>query len=134
MGESCFITGRIISGVRQAAYFTGLDWVQEQCMKKLGFKPYPGTLNLEISDECFPMIETLRRAEGVPLIPPDPQFCEARVWPLVIHGIVGAIIIPAEDVNVHGKRVIEILAPVKLKDALQVDDGDTLSLEIKGRG
>lgn len=134
MGKDWVITGKIISGVRKGAYFTKLDWVQTQCMKKLGFRPYPGTLNLEISEDYLPVIEALKREESVKLIPPDPQFCEAKVLPLSMGDITGAIIIPAEDVRVHGKNTIEILSPIKLKDALNVDDGDTLTLEIKRSG
>ena len=57
MGKDWVIKGKIISGVRKGAYFTPLDWVQTLCMKKLGFRPYPGTLNLEISEDYLPVIE-----------------------------------------------------------------------------
>lgn len=131
MRDEWVLNGKVVSGVRKAAYFTQLGWVQEQCAEKLGFRPYPGTLNLEISEESFPIIEALQKEEGVELIPPDPEFCTAKTMPLSIGHITGAIIIPAEDVRVHGKNVIEVISPLRLKDALRVDDGDPVTLTVK---
>ena len=44
----------------------------------------------------------------------------------------GALIIPAEEVRVHGERIVEVIAPLRLKDALNVDDGDEVTLVIDG--
>jgi CTP-dependent riboflavin kinase len=131
MDKNRTLVGKIVSGVRQAAYFTQLDWVREQCREKLGFEPWPGTLNVEFSEDFLPLIEALREEEGVMLIPPDPRFCAAKVRPCSMGDISAAIVLPAEDVNVHGKRVIEIIAPLRLKDALGLDDGDSLELALK---
>jgi len=46
-------------------------------------------------------------------------------------GVNGAIIAPAEDVRVHGKNIIELIAPTCLKDAMDVDDGDEIMLVAK---
>jgi CTP-dependent riboflavin kinase len=129
------ISGRIVSGAGKAAFFTQLDWVREQSLDKLGFIPYPGTLNLEVSEEDISALEALQKSyKGVCLIPPDPQFCEARVWPVCVSKVSGALIIPAEDVRIHGRHVIEILCPVRIKDVLSVDDGDLLTVEFDETG
>jgi CTP-dependent riboflavin kinase len=122
------ITGRIVSGVKKGAFFTQLDWVQEQCRQKLGFKPYPGTLNLEIAQETIPVVEGLRQGQGMELVSPDANFCSGLVYPVSVMGVSGAIIAPAEDVSVHGKNIIEIIAPISLKEALDVKDGDEIML------
>ena len=133
MNKDMTIQGKIVSGVRKAAFFTQLDWVQNQCRDKLGFKPYPGTLNLEIDEETLSAIEALKKEEdGVCLTPVDPQFCEAVVWAVSVGDFPGALIVPSEDVRVHGKHIIEILSPVGLKESLKVNDGDTLTIELKG--
>lgn len=132
MDQDHILTGMVMSGVGKAAFFTQLDWVQEQCAKALGFRPYPGTLNLEVPQEALSILLALREEEGIPLVPPDPAFCAARTLPVRIGGIQGAIIIPAEEVNVHGTRIIEILAPVRLKDSLGLEDGDSVTLVVQG--
>ncbi|MGD9075837.1 MAG: CTP-dependent riboflavin kinase [Desulfobacteraceae bacterium] len=131
MQNEWVLNGKVVSGVRKAAYFTQLDWVQEQCMEKLGFRPYPGTLNVEMSEESLPIIEALQKEQGIELIPPDTEFCAAKAMLLSLGSISGAIIIPAEDVRVHGKNIVEVISPLRLKEALQVDDGDSLTLIVK---
>ncbi len=131
MDKNWVLIGKVVSGVKQAAYFTQLDWVQEQCMEKLGFRPYPGTLNLELSEESLPIIDALQKEEGVTLIPPDPKFCIAKALPVSSGEASGAIIIPSEDVNVHGKNIVEVMAPIMLKKALDVKDGDSLTFIVK---
>jgi len=124
------ITCKIVSGVKQGAFFTQLDWVQEQCLQKLGFKPFPGTLNLEIAHENMRIIEALQAQEGIELVPPDSNFCAGFVFPISIEGISGAMVAPAANVRVHAKNIIEIISHLRLKDALGVEDGDWVTLTI----
>ena len=128
--EQLQITGRIISGAGEGAYFTQIDWVLQQCDEKLGFKPYPGTLNMEIAEEYIHAIEVLDQQKGIELISPDPKFCNAKVFQVSLGNISGAIILPEEKVRVHPKNIIEIIAPLNLKASLKVKDGDSLKINI----
>lgn len=123
--------GKIVSGVGKAAQFTRLEWVQDQCERRLGFRPYPGTLNLEVGQEEIVFLDALFAARGILLTPPDPRFCEARALPVAVGNIGGALILPDEKVRVHGPAIIEVLAPVKVKEALQVNDGDFLRVRFR---
>lgn len=58
------MSGVIVSGAVQAAYFTGLEWVQEQCGEKLHFFPYAGTLNIRVDVECLFSLKELQREEA----------------------------------------------------------------------
>jgi CTP-dependent riboflavin kinase len=122
------LTGKIVSGAGQGAFFTELDWFQEQCRQKLGFKPYPGTLNIQISADKIPAIERLENAGGAEFIPPDATFCSGKAFPVSIEGVHGAIIMPAAEVRVHGKDIVEIIAPINLKEKLGVADGVCVTL------
>jgi len=124
------ITGKIVSGSNQGAFFTQLDWVQEQCLTKLGFAPWPGTLNLEIQVDHAAVIEELKAAKGLELVSPDSNYCSGHVFPVSIEGLPAAVVIPAEDVRVHAKNIIEIISPEMLKGALGVKDGDQVTITI----
>ena len=124
------LNGKIVSGVKQGAFFAQLDWFQEQCREQLGFKPYAGTLNLEISTDDVPKIEALEKEAEIEFIPPDSTFCSGKAHPVMLEGIRAAIVFPAAEVRVHGKNVIEIISDLKLKDALKVDDGNFVTLTI----
>ena len=130
MLKDWIIAGKVVSGAGEGANFTQINWVQEQCNERLGFKPYPGTLNLEISREYIPIIESLNREEGVELISPDPKFCNAKAFAVSLGDISGAIIMPDEKVRIHAENIIEIIAPLKIKASLNVGDGDFISVAI----
>lgn len=122
------ITGKIVSGAGKGVYFTQIGWVQQQCHQKLGFKPYPGTLNLEIALDDLPKIVTLGQKNGVELISPDPKFCNAKAFAVKLGKINGAIIMPEEKVRIHAENIIEIIAPLNIKATLNVKDGALLSI------
>jgi CTP-dependent riboflavin kinase len=130
MSNKLLLNGKIVSGLKQGAFFTQLDWFQEQCLEKLGYTPYPGTLNIEISVEDIPEAAVIEQKAEIEFIPPDSTFCSGRAYPVDIEGIRAAIIMPAEEARVHGKNIIEVISEVKLKDALELDDGDSVELTL----
>ena len=130
MNDPLKITGKIVGGAKQGAFFTQLDWVQQQCLDKLGFAPWPGTLNLEIPMDRVAVIEELMVKEGMELVSPDSNYCSGHVFPVSIEGIPAAIVLPAEDVRVHAKNIVEIISPEMLKESLNVKDGDWVTFAI----
>ncbi len=130
MVEDLIIRGKIVSGAGEGVYFTQIDWVQRQCHQKLGFKPYPGTLNLEIALNDLPKIAAMGQKNGVELISSDPRFCNAKAFAVKLRKINGAIIIPEEKVRIHAENIIEIIAPLNIKATLNVKDGALLNVVI----
>ena len=130
MTDQFEIKGKIIGGAKQGAFFTQLDWVQEQCLDKLGFAPWPGTLNLEIPMDAVAVIEELKATKGLELVSPDSNYCSGHVFPVSIEGLPAAVVLPAEDVRVHAKNIVEIISPEMLKDTLDVKDGDQITITI----
>ncbi len=123
-----YFTGRIVTGTGEATFFTQLDWVREQCAQKLGFTPFPGTLNIDISLQNITNMETFLTDKVVELQSPDPKFCSALIVPANLEGIPAAILFPAEETRVHGRNILEILAPVSVRKILQKKDGDLSSI------
>ena len=128
MKKEWTITGKIVSGVGQGAFFTQLVWFQSQCRDKLGFEPFPGTLNLEISLDDVKRIESFEQEADIEFVPPDSEFCSGKAFQVVVEGVPAAVVIPAAEVRVHGKNIIEVISDRRLKDALNVDDGDSVTL------
>jgi CTP-dependent riboflavin kinase len=124
------ITGRVESGRRQAAWFTRLEWVQAQCLEKLAFRPFPGTLNLRVDPAFSASAAKWRQTPGPALIPPDDGFCRAKILPARVAHIPAAVILPPESHNVHDDMVLEVLAPLSLKEALGLADGDRLTVTL----
>lgn len=122
------LQGRVTTGAQTASCFTQLDWVQEQCSEKLGFKPFPGTLNIEIGIDYFPVIAELQDADVIELVPEESGGCAGRVIPVSIGNIRGAIISPEGGANIHGENIIEVIAPVGLRESLHLNDGHIVTL------
>jgi len=123
-----FLTGIIQSGAGKGATFTQLDWVVAQCRRMLGYEPFPGTLNVRVNDKNTESLEDFLEETDFELVPEDPAFCTARVKKITVNGIPAAVILPSEDVRIHEKRVIEIVAAFSLKEALGLGDGDCVIL------
>ncbi|MCP4297921.1 MAG: DUF120 domain-containing protein [Proteobacteria bacterium] len=124
------IQGKIQTGRGEAAYFTELDWVKHQCLDKLGFTPYPGTLNVKIAQNDVQQVKVVEHSVKTELVPPDPQFCSACIIPCTIEGILAAIVIPAEEVRIHGSDILELIAPVQIRDSLSRGEGDTIHISL----
>ena len=135
----CKIHGIIFSDLGQASMFMRLDWVQEALRKTLGFAPYPATLNVRPSgpEDARVWEEVQRDVVGVPLSPVEGGFCSARLYRISMRSLAGgdervngAVLLPA--VADYPRDKIEIVAPVRLKQALGLKDGDCLDLEFSG--
>lgn len=129
-GKEAVIRGKVVGGVRKASYFTQLDWVQGQCLEKLGFRPYPGTLNLEVDEESLRVLEAMKEEDSVVLVPPSKDFCTAHTLPATMGSVEGAILMPEERVMVHGRTTVEIIAPLRLKDVFGLQEGDMLTVRV----
>lgn len=131
------LNGVIFSDLGQASYFMALEWVQQALKEKLGFAPYPATLNLRPAgmDDSKVWEQVHREMQGVELPPPRSGSCSAQIFFVDIaragdgreKAIKGAVLLP--DVADYPKDKIEVVAPVRLKEALGVVDGDQLTLE-----
>jgi CTP-dependent riboflavin kinase len=124
------ISGILMSGSRKAAFFTQLEWVKILFRNLLGFDPYPGTLNLQLSGEDEELLAEVRKGPGIPLIPPDAAYCQSRAYPVRIGTIPGAIILPEERVRIHDQEIVEIMAPVSLRETLHLQDGDRVDISL----
>lgn len=123
------LEGLLCSGLGEGAGFTTLDWVARQFRSKLGYSPFPGTLNLSLSGGDWESARTaMEQAPGIVIAPP-PGFCAAKCFTLVIDGRVqGAAVLP--DVPDYPADKLEIVAPVAVREALCLSDGDRLTLHL----
>jgi riboflavin kinase len=132
------ITGIVFSDLGQASSFMALDWVQQALKQTLGFSPFPATLNIRpnATEDAQRWQAIQSESKGIPLRAADGGFCNARLYRVEIHrpanftdgGLKGAILLP--EVKDYPNNKIEVVAPVRLKDAFGIQDGDQLTLEL----
>jgi riboflavin kinase len=118
------LKGKIFSGGGTGSFFVNLPWARKQFREKLGFNPYPGTLNLQLPPETD--VKELRNAtKGIKIRSPE-GFHEGRCFKaLIMEKLWGAVVMP--DVPEYPHDLLEILAPFNLRETLGLKDG----MEIK---
>ena len=124
------IKGKVTSGTGRAVKFLSLDWVQSQIKEKFGFFPYKGTLNLALDERTSEnyRIYALRHP-GILVEPVVEGYSSGKFFSVRIDGrIDGAIVIP--QVLGYPRDLVEIIAPVYLRDRIGLKDGDEVAIEI----
>ncbi|HHT46416.1 MAG TPA: HAD-IA family hydrolase [Firmicutes bacterium] len=125
MTEEKRIEGMVTPGKGKAHAFLQINWVKERFLEKSGFIPFPGTLNLKVRQEDFDYLRKLAFSLGERLIPsPKEELCEARLLPVKVGGVTSALVFPMVDD--YYSDVLELVAPVKLRQHLKLSDNDRL--------
>jgi len=121
------LSGKVFSGQGRGEKFLELPWVKRQIKAKLGFTPYNGTLNLKLSEESAKRRKLLEKAASVKICPPE-GFCSGTVVNASIGALDCAIVIP--EVAGYPEDVLEIIAPANLRETLQLEDGDEITVTV----
>lgn len=124
------VSGVVVSGLGEGQIFSQIDWVKNQIHDHFGFWPFPGTFNLKIDSRSARDLQRFKNhSQQVQVIPPSSGYCVGMCLPAkVTNQIKGAYVWPV--LEGYPDDIIEIMAPVNLRDALGVNNGDKVSLTI----
>ncbi len=130
---SVTLEGTVFTGLGEGAYYISKESYRKQFIEKLGFDPYPGTLNLKLTTdydikarselEAYPGIEV----EG--FRSEDRTFGSVKCYPVTIENSVkGALILALR--SHYDASVLEIVAPIHLRNNLKLKDGRKVKVEV----
>jgi len=87
------LKGKVFSGGGTGSLFVNLPWAKKQFKEKLGFNPYPGTLNLQLPPRTD--VKELRNAtRGIKIESPE-GFHEGRCFKaLIMEKLWGSVVVP----------------------------------------
>jgi riboflavin kinase len=131
---SVTLEGTVFTGLGEGAYYTSKEVYRKQFIEKLGFEPYPGTLNLKLTTDYD--LKTHIELEAYPAIEiqgfknEDRTFGIVKCYPAVIGNKVKGALISALRSH-YDNTVLELIAPVNLRKQLKLKDGQKLKVEIK---
>jgi Transcriptional regulator of a riboflavin/FAD biosynthetic operon len=120
----------------EGRHYITLPGYAEQFRARLGYEPFPGTLNVDLSEESV-----RRRGEmaGIDAVPIDAWEGEDRTYGAAsCYGVtlvtgderyeeVHAIV---PDRTHHDDDQLELIAPERLRDALGLGDGDAVEVRV----
>ena len=130
---SITLEGVTFTGLGEGAYYIAIDQYRKQFIEKLGFDPYPGTLNLKLTTDYD--IKTHSELEGYPAIEiegfrsENRTFGSVKCYPVIIENKVKGALISALRSH-YDASVIEVIAPVFLRKHLKLKDGHKVKVEI----
>jgi len=130
---SITLEGVVFTGLGEGAYYISKERYTKQFIEKLGFEPYPGTLNLKLTTDYD--VKTRSELEAYPAIEiegfrnEDRTFGSVKCYPVTIENRVkGALILALR--SHYDTSVIEIIAPVFLRKHLNLKDGHKVKVEV----
>jgi riboflavin kinase len=121
------LKGRVFSGKGGGARFVNLAWARKQIEEKIGFAPYPGTLNIRLAGNSMKTKRALTKAVGVE-ISPAPGYFRGKLFRANVANLGCAVVIP--EVPGYPEDVIEVISPVNLREKLHLVDGSLCEFEV----
>jgi riboflavin kinase len=130
---SITLEGVVFTGLGEGAYYISKEQYKKQFIEKLGFEPYPGTLNLKLTTDYD--IKTRSELEAYAAVEiegfrnEDRTFGSVKCYPVIIENKVkGALILALR--SHYDTSVVEIIAPVFLRKHLKLKDGHKVKVEV----
>lgn len=128
-GSKKSISGKVITGLGEGQYYISLDGYRMQFIEKLGFDPYPGTLNIRLDNPSVKLRKGINaniRISG--FTSENRTFGSGSCFKVRISGVDGAVIVPER--THYPEDIIEIIAPVNLRKYLNISDGSIVEVEV----
>jgi riboflavin kinase, archaea type len=127
--------GNVISGMGEGAYYMSLDGYRKQFKDKLGYSPYPGTLNVKLVDQVY--MNARRELGKFPSIFIEGFSDKTRTYGwakcylanINNNAIKNAAILVLERTH-YDDSMLEVIAPCSIKNSIGVRNGDRISIKV----
>ena len=127
--------GHIITGMGEGAYYMSLNGYKKQFKEKLGYEPYPGTLNIKLNSMLF--VEAKKEMLKYPSIniegfsDQSRTFGWVKCYPASINDSknINSSILILERTH-YDDSIIELIAPFSIKEQFSLKNGDYVKLKV----
>jgi len=128
-GNVKILIGRVVTGLGEGQYYISLDGYRQQFLKNLGFDPYPGTLNIRLDDRSIDIRKKINpKIKITGFTDQNRTFGSGSCFNIKIKDVIGAVITPER--THYPEDIIEVIAPVNLREYLNIKDGSTIEVEL----
>lgn len=127
--------GSVASGMGEGSYYMSLEGYRKQFREKLGYEPYPGTLNVRLSEQIF--MNARRELGKQPSIFLDGFSDGTRTygWVKCYHAVINggamdnAAVLVLERTH-YDNSMLEVIAPVSIKQVAGIKNGDKVKVQV----
>ncbi|WP_227375043.1 CTP-dependent riboflavin kinase [Haladaptatus halobius] len=132
------LSGTVTGGMGEGRHYISLSGYMEQFVERLGYEPFPGTLNVELSTESVRARSAMDALDPVPIDgweDGDRTYGPAVCYPATVETTDGesyeqAHVIAPERTH-HDEGQLELIAPEKLRDELGLADDDHVTVHVE---
>lgn len=122
------ITGKLFTGMGVAQEYLSMQEYKTRIEKAVGYKPFPGTLNLRLDGKTKQEIRDNRSPIEVEGFKKNGEkYSSAELYLVNIDGVDAAIM--DLEISDYDDTVIEIIAPNNLRKQLNLEDGDKITVK-----
>ena len=129
--------GTIFTGFGEGRYYVSLKGYAKPFVEALGFEPFPGTLNLRLSNESMieqrRSLDYLRGVEVSGFRDRSRTYGPVRCFRALIAGKHRGAVLAIERTH-YDSSVLEVISPINLRKALRLKDGDDCSVTVYTEG
>ena len=131
--SSVDLKGTLVSGMGEGAYYMGLKGYTKQFISKIGYVPFPGTLNVrldkKIHQESIKQFETLDGIKIKSFSDGKRTYGWVKCFPAKLNNSVNCQLIILERTH-HDDSVIELISKTCLRKNAKLKDGSKVSIKI----
>ncbi|QLC33120.1 CTP-dependent riboflavin kinase [Halarchaeum sp. CBA1220] len=130
------LRGSVTAGMGEGRHYISLPGYKRQFEERLGYEPFPGTLNVELAERSRRERSAMESFDGVDIDEwedDERTYGSATCYPAVLEADGDAydpvhVIVP--DRTHHDETKVELIAADKLRDELDLSDGDEVSVHV----
>lgn len=127
------LKGTLVSGMGEGAYYMGLKGYTKQFESKIGYVPYPGTLNVKldqkIHQEAIKQFETLNGIKIKSFSDGKRTYGWVKCFSAKLNNSVNCELIILERTH-HDDSIIELISKTNLRKIAKLKDGSKVSIKI----
>ena len=127
------LQGTVVSGMGEGAYYMSLKGYTKQFKKKIGYVPFPGTLNISlIKNEYIESIHQFDALEGILIKGFSDEkrtYGWVRCFKAKLNKSIDCELIRLER-SLHDKKIIELISKINLRKAAKLSDESIVTITI----
>ena len=135
--DTVTLEGSVTGGMGEGRHYISLSGYMRQFRERLGYEPYPGTLNVDLTRDSIRVRAGIRSLDAVPIDgweDDERTFGPATCYAAAIVADGGTyedahIIVP--DRTHHDESQLEVIAPDRLRDVLDLTDGELITVRVE---
>ncbi|MDH3736809.1 MAG: DUF120 domain-containing protein, partial [Nitrosopumilus sp.] len=127
------LKGTLVSGMGEGAYYMALKEYTKQFKTKIGYVPFPGTLNVrldqKIQQEAIKQFETLEGIKIKSFSDGKRTYGWVKCFPAKLNNSINCELIILERTH-HGDSIIELISEICMRKTGKLKDGSKVSIKI----